>query len=426
MLLLPFGGGFTRQAKLTEGVFSPAWFALVLGVVIAGLGFYFFVHRATPYSHDLWTDLAHSSDTSRALRAGFVALVLLLVFAIFTAMRPLRVKPVTAGAPGILQVVRTILARSSSPHGSLAFSGDKQFLFSETNTAFIMYGVQGPRWMAYGDPIGDPAQFPDLCWTFMDMARRENGQALFYEIGADHLPLYVELGLGLHKVGEEAVISLPGFSLAGVSFKSMRAAYTKHLRDGLSMTILKPPHDTALLAELKDISDQWLGDKSGREKAFSVGRFDADYLHNFPLAVVRRGAKALAFANVLAPGDGRRVSVDLMRYLPDEASGMMEFLFLALIEQYRDAGAEEFSLGMAPLSGLSSRSVERLWSRFGRFIYRDGGAFDNFEGLRAFKQKFHPDWRPRYIAVPPGLSPTRAMADVALLIAGGTQGFLGK
>lgn len=115
-----------------------------------------------------------------------------------------------------------------------------------------------------------------------------------------------------------------------------------------------------------------------------------------------------------------------MRYLPEEASGMMEFLFLSLIEHYREEGAAELSLGMAPLAGLSSKSVERLWNRFGRFIYRHGGAFYNFEGLRAFKQKFRPDWRPCYIAVPPGLSPTRAMADVALLIAGGPKGLIGK
>ena len=104
----------------------------------------------------------------------------------------------------------------------------------------------------------------------------------------------------------------------------------------------------------------------------------------------------------------------------------MEYLFLSLIEAYRSLGAREFSLGVAPLAGLSSRSVERMWSRFGRFIYRHGGSFYNFEGLRSFKQKFRPDWRPCYIAVPPGLSPTRAMTEVALLVAGGPKALIGK
>ena len=115
-----------------------------------------------------------------------------------------------------------------------------------------------------------------------------------------------------------------------------------------------------------------------------------------------------------------------MRYLPGEASGLMEYLFVRLIEHYRGAGGEEFSLGMAPLAGLSERSIGRTWNRFGRLIYRHGGAFYNFEGLRAFKQKFHPEWRPRYLAVPPNLSPLVAMRDVALLIAGSPRGLIAK
>lgn len=426
LLLVPFAGGFTRQAKLTEGVFSPAWFALVFGVAIAALGFFFFLHRATPYSNDLWTEIAHGADTPRALRAGLLASALLLVFTIFTALRPVRRKPVTAQEPGILEAVSTILARTGPPHGCLALSGDKQFLFSESGKSFLMYRVQGSRWVAYGDPIGDTAEFADLCWAFIDLARTSSGQAVFYEVGGENLALFVEMGLGLHKVGEEAVVRLAEFSMSGASFKSMRSAHNKRQREGLSMTIVQPPHSEALIEELKTISDSWMSGKSGREKGFSVGRFAPDYLNRFPLALVRREQRILAFANIMAPGDGHAVAIDLMRYLPEEASGIMEFLFLSLIEQYREKGATEFSLGMAPLAGLSSKSVERLWSRFGRFIYRHGGAFYNFEGLRAFKQKFRPEWRACYIAVPPGVSPTRAMADVALLIAGGPRGLIGK
>ena len=142
--------------------------------------------------------------------------------------------------------------------------------------------------------------------------------------------------------------------------------------------------------------------------------------------MIRREGRIVAFANVLAPGDGTRVAIDLMRYLPAEASGMMEFLFLSLIEHMREAGAEEFSLGVAPLSGLSPRPTARMWNSLGRMMFEHGGAFYNFEGLRSFKQKFRPDWRPRYIAVPPGYAPMRAMANVALLISGGPRGLIGK
>lgn len=142
--------------------------------------------------------------------------------------------------------------------------------------------------------------------------------------------------------------------------------------------------------------------------------------------MVRHEGRTLAFANVLAPGDGSRVSIDLMRYLPEDASGMMEFLFIELMEHYRDAGAQEFSLGMAPLAGLEARRGARLWNRFGAILFRHGGAFYNFEGLRTFKNKFAPEWRPRFVAVPPGVTPLAALKDAALLIAGGARGIIGK
>jgi phosphatidylglycerol lysyltransferase len=80
-------------------------------------------------------------------------------------------------------------------------------------------------------------------------------------------------------------------------------------------------------------------------------------------------------------------------------------------------GFAEFSLGMAPLSGLNPNRSGRLWDRFGSLIYRHGGGFYNFAGLRAFKQKFDPDWRPHYLATATALPPVGPLADAARLIA---------
>ena len=249
---------------------------------------------------------------------------------------------------------------------------------------------------------------------------------MFYEVSGRNLPLWVELGLSVNKMGEEAIVRLAEFSLSGSRFKSMRAAYNKRQRDGFDCTLLPAPHDPALLAELRAVSDAWLGSKTGHEKGFSVGQFEVGYLNRFDIAVVRKDDRIVAFANIMVSDGGRFVAVDLMRYLPDEASGLMEFMFLGLIEIFKARGAEEFSLGTAPLAGLSDRSVARSWNRFGRLIYRHGGAFYNFEGLRAFKQKFQPDWRPRYLVLPPNLSPVLALRDAALLIAGSVRGLTSK
>ena len=426
LLLLPFRKAFDRPGRLTAGVFEPRWFATVVGVGLAAATFFFFVHKAVPYSNDLWSEFSRSSNTPRALRAGLVATALMFFFGIYLLTRPVGHTPPRDADAETLSRAARLCGEAQDPQCWLGQTGDKRFLFSESGNAFVMYGVRGRSWIVLGDPVGDPDEFEALVWSFLEYAAQSNGRPVFYEISGRNLALWVEMGLTLHKTGEEAIIRLSDFSLSGGRFKTMRAAMNKRQRDGYECALLSAPHDPALMAELRQISEAWLGGKAGHEKGFSVGRFDPDYLALFDIAVVRKDGRIAAFANIMESCGGRRVSVDLMRYLPGEASGLMEYMFLCLIQHYKARGAEEFSLGTAPLSGLSERSVARSWNRFGGLIYRHARAFYNFEGLRAFKQKFQPEWRPRYLALPPNVSPMLAMGDVALLIAGSARGLISR
>lgn len=425
LTLLPFGKSFYRQAKLTDGIFSPAWFALVVAFLMAALTAFFFVHAATPYSAGLWLDFGADANTPRALRAGLVASLTLVVFMVYLSLQPTRRRRAYCD-PALLQTAANIAASSAQPAAFLALSGDKWIHLSEAEDAFIMYGRRGASWVALGDPIGNPDSFAALAWDFVEDALKANCRPVFYEVGEANLPLWIEMGLSLHKVGEEAIIDLTEFSLSGAKFKTMRAAYNKKTRDGYDITLETAPHSPGLIAELQEVSTAWLGSKTGREKGFSVGRFDAAYLSHFPIAVVRKEGRVIAFANILAPDNEQHIAIDLMRYLPQDASGMIEFLFLSLIQIYQGRGAKTLSLGVAPLSGIQPRRSGHLWNRFGALMFRHGGAFYNFEGLRGFKQKFQPNWHPRYVALPVGLSPMMAMADVALLISGGAQGLVRK
>ena len=47
-------------------------------------------------------------------------------------------------------------------------------------------------------------------------------------------------------------------------------------------------------------------------------------------------------------------------------------------------------------------------------------------GLRSFKDKFDPQWEPRYLAAPGGLAPLLALTDTAALISGGLRGLIAK
>ena len=156
-----------------------------------------------------------------------------------------------------------------------------------------------------------------------------------------------------------------------------------------------------------------------RLTGFSLGSFDERYVKRFPAAVIEQAGRIVAFAT-LWPGAGRHeLSVDLMRYRDTAPKYAMELLFARLLLWGKEQGYAWFNLGMAPLSGLEPSPVASLWSRLGRLVYRRGEPFYNFQGLRAFKEKFSPTWTPRYLAYPGGLSLPGVMADVSALIAGG-------
>jgi len=59
-------------------------------------------------------------------------------------------------------------------------------------------------------------------------------------------------------------------------------------------------------------------------------------------------------------------------------------------------------------------------------MYEHGESLYNFQGLRSYKEKFHPRWEPRYLAFQGGLRLPRILADVSVLIAGGYRRILLK
>jgi phosphatidylglycerol lysyltransferase len=63
----------------------------------------------------------------------------------------------------------------------------------------------------------------------------------------------------------------------------------------------------------------------------------------------------------------------------------------------------------------------------GNLIFSHGESFYNFEGLRNYKQKFAPEWHPRYLACAGGWwALPVALLDASRLISGGMTHLLKK
>ncbi|OLP59121.1 hypothetical protein BJF93_04170 [Xaviernesmea oryzae] len=416
---------FTRRASLFKQGLGPSWLAAMGVIVVSAATILFFVYRDTDYSHDLWWQFEFSGEAPRGLRALLGLVLASITVAIFSLMRPATLRPVEASRADVDKAVE-IVRNQDSADANLVRMGDKRVMFSESGKAFIMYGIQGRSWIALTDPIGDEADFPELVWQFVESARAAGGRAAFYQISPGLLSSCADAGLRAFKLGELAIVDLDRFELKGGRLAGLRQALSKGARDGLSFALIEPPEVAGVVEDLRQVSDSWLAHHETREKTFSLGAFDTDYICAQPVAVLYKDEKIVAFANVMVTDTKHEATVDLMRFSPDAPRGAMDFLFVSIMEKMKTEGYKTFNLGMAPMSGMSRRDTAPVWDRVGSLLFEHGERFYNFKGLRAFKSKFHPRWEPRYLAVSNGTGAALALLDATLLISGGVRGVVGK
>ncbi|MEO8309070.1 MAG: bifunctional lysylphosphatidylglycerol flippase/synthetase MprF [Pseudomonadota bacterium] len=421
---------FHRHASLLSEPLSPAWIAsacMALGATVAiGL----LAYRRVTYSHELWWQFAFDANAPRMLRGVLSIAVVLGGFGLLRLLSPNRARPVPSASieePELLALVR----KSSDGYANLALLGDKSILLSESRRSFIMYAASGHTWVAMGDPVGPVAEWTDLIWKFREQADQHGCVPAFYEISPEQLPEYIDAGFGLSKLGEEARVALDDFSLEGSARAALRQSHSRGQRDGLSFRVAPPDEFTQMLPRLQQISDEWLADRNVGEKGFSLGFFDAQYLQHFPMAVASHQGQIVAFANIWEthPADANQrteLSVDLMRHSSAAPRSVMDYLFIELMLWGKSNDYAWFNFGMAPLAGLEVHRLAPAWHKIGRLVYRLGSDFYNFDGLRAYKDKFDPEWRPRYLAAPGRFALARVMLDVTTLISGGVRQTLFK
>ena len=415
LILLPNRALFYRRSSLTAETLTRGWVASILAIVVASVFVGLFAYKHVEYSSELWWRFALHGDAPRFLRASIGVLTTLGMLALVRLLRHGR-RVSAAPNEDALAAVRALLPGVENVEANLALLGDKEFLVSEGRDAFLMYAVHGRTWVALHEPFGEPAAVRALAWEFLERADRAGGWPVFYQISPGSLPHFVEMGCIALKLGEEAYVPLEDFSLEGGS-KSLRRMHRDAEREGATFEVVRREMLPSLIPQLRAVSDDWLARKAAHEKGFSLGVFDPAYLRNFDMSIVRRNGHIVAFANVLT-GAGRDASADLMRYSSDAPRGVMDYLFAELILWARRQGYQRFSLGMAPLSGLDSRALAPRWSRWASLVYLHGESMYNFRGLRAYKEKFHPRWEPRYLATPHRFALPWILADVATLISG--------
>lgn len=425
LALLPFRRQFYRRSSLLDEPLNASWTVAVVAILAASVWIALFVYQQPGWSRSSWMHFAFSADAPRALRASVLGVSALALYGVAVLLRPSPPEPHCPTAEELARARPLIdAAPETLPH--LALSGDKPLLFSKAGDAFLSYAVEGRSWIAMGDPVGPEKAATELAWTLRELADHHGGWAVFYQVGPAALPRYLDMGLSLFRLGEEALVPLGDFSIEGGPRRPLRTSYRRAERDGLSFDVVPAAGVAPLLPELRAISDAWLEEKNVREKGFSVGAFGERYLCEGPLAVARLGGRIVAFANLWAPASREELSFDLMRHAPGAPNATMDYLFVSIMLWGRAQGFGTFSLGMAPLSGLEDRTLAPLWTKVGARLFRHGEYFYNFQGLRQYKEKYLPEWRPRYLAAPGGLRLPFVLANVAATVSRGLKGVVSR
>lgn len=275
----------------------------------------------------------------------------------------------------------------------------------------MMYAPIGGKYVALGDPFGLPDACVDAVREFAAFGRSAGRGSLFYHLGERYAEALRADGWRTIQSGEEAIVRLPGFHTGGKAWLKLRTKQNKLLRDGYRCDVTRADDGSVAWGELQRVSDAWLGRRT--EKSFSVGSFSEAAVIDRPVASLRSPEGALLAFVTLAEyrdADGaQHAVVDLMRYLPGSPPGTMEVLFLHALGWAKERGYATCSLGVAPLANAEAMpryvrpAVALLSKRY------------NFQGLRHFKSKFHPEWTKRYIAAD-GCPAWLALAAIGLLV----------
>lgn len=408
-------GLFTRRSRgrWIEGADVGLGAIAVAAFIVMGA----LTHRTGFGAFGRVLELGYRLEASRFARTAIALASAVAAAAIYVSLRvPVRFRPPSDADIDAALDLHARIGGSTTP--LMLANGDKD-IFRDGTRGFCLYRIIGPYLAIFSDPVVRPQERSDFLDALFRFAGDVDRRPVFYQMSPDWIPPLHDRGYVFFKLGEEATLPLSRVTLEGADGKMYRQILRRAERDGVRFRIIAPYEVERSLDELEEISNDWLVSKAVSERQFSIGFFDRPYVSRFPCAIVEdANGRILAFANLLRGPMRQEFSIDLMRYRSDGPK-VMDFLFVSLFLYAKQSGYQAFNLGMAPLASVGEIKGAHPRERLARLLFQHGEHWYNFQGLRYYKQKFDPDWQPRYLGYQSAWEFPFATASVAALIAGG-------
>ena len=323
----------------------------------------------------------------------------LAAIAAVLATRPVVDRRRSAGRAAQLRA-RDIVARHGE--GTLdyfALRSDKQWFFHRDS--LIAYAIQGGICLVSPDPIGPRAEREHAWGAFRRFADGHGWVVAVMGASEDWLPLYRAAGMHDIYIGDEAVVDVQTFSLAGGHMKGLRQAFNRIAKYGYTVSFHDPSRlDRATADSLVPIMSQSRRGEFERGFSMMLGRIFDPADEDLLLCVITGPDGAPAALCQFVPARGiQGYSLDLMRRDRGEhPNGLIDFALVSTIEHLRAQGQRGLSLNFAAMrSILEGERGDGTTQRVERWALQKLSNFLQIETLWKFNAKYGPEWLPRYV-----------------------------
>ena len=281
-----------------------------------------------------------------------------------------------------------------------ALRDDKRhFFFGET---MVAYAVFNGVCLVSPDPVG-PAHERAAAWARFRAYADAHGWCVAV-LGASEawLPTYRSAGMRDLYVGDEAIVDVHRFSLAGGRAKGLRQAVNRVANHGYRVEFFDPARVSAELERsLRAMTCESRGGDAERGFSMTLGRLFDRRDQGLLLAVAfgPDGVPA-AFCHYVPAAALEGYSLDLMhRTRGDHPNGVLDFVLVSTIEELRWRGMRVLGLNFATMRAvLAGESGDGVPQRLQRWLLRRLSESMQIETLWRFTAKYQPEWVPRYVA----------------------------
>ncbi|MBO0832827.1 MAG: DUF2156 domain-containing protein [Actinobacteria bacterium] len=347
-----------------------------------------------------------------------------LVTAVYLFLRPAQPRARLSEADA--SRIRGLLAKQGQRDslGYFALRTDKSVIWSPSGKACVGYRVVNGVMLAAGDPIGDPEAWPGAMQEFLTVADRHAWRPAV--MGCSELAAEVwcrEGNLTALELGDEAVVHIEDFSLAGRPMRNVRQMVNRVAKNGYTAQIRRlrdvPAEE---LREIRKAAEDWRGSDNEQGFSMALGRIGGLGDDDCVLVTAMEDGRLRAVLQFVPWGDDG-LSLDLMRRDRGAQPGLNDFLIVESIKAASDLGVKRISLNFAMFRAVLARGerigagpILKTWRSLLLFASR----WFQIESLYKFNAKFNPEWVPRFFVFPGGRDAPRiavaALQAEALLV----------